>query len=554
MRREHRTGCILLLLLVLPWAGTAAQDFPDSTTVVIQRLTARSGPGASLPPIGGAAVWRLTRSFYRDRACRPAWTVEEDQARIAKLLDRLGALGELGIEPTSMGIEKIRLLAAQARSPGNSALLDVAATMAWLRAGMALSEGRVSPHAVDTMWAPAPHHLDLVNRLRMALDSDRIATAFDSLAPPQEDAVRLRQALTRYRAIAASGGWLLLSPGPALALDSTGQRVAMLRRRLETSGDLAPGGPDSVFDLPLDSAVRRAQSRLGLAVDGVVGAATRAALNVPATARVLQLEMNLERWRWLPRSPGTRYIMVNSAGFTVDLVDTGVVTFHARAVNGRVDWPTPIVNGTLTHVMLYPRWNIPRSIAVREILPEIRKDSGFLAREKIHVMSDTTAAAVELDGRSVAWESVTSAAFPYRLWQEPGPLNPLGRLRFGLESRFGIALHDTPSRQLFGVMSRAFSHGCIRVENAEGLAALLLRDMPGWSAESLQAALADSAERYLRLPAPIPAYIEYWTAWMDADGTVEFRPDVYHWDAKLARELVKRGFYERSTSLHRVSR
>ena len=530
----------MLLLLVLPWTGTAAQDSLDSTTLAIQRLTVRSTPVVSLQTIASGAVWRLTRSFYAERANRPAWTVDGDHTRIATLLDRLDALGELGIEPAARWIEQIHKLAAQAPNPDHNALLDVAATMTWLRTGMALSEGQLSPGTVDTLWAPASSHLDLVDRLQVAVDSDRIATAFDSLAPPQDGALRLRQALKQYRAIAVSGGWPVLPRGPALALDSTGERVAVLRRRLAATGDLTTSGSDTVFDLALDSAVRRAQTRHGLVADGVVGSATQAALNVPVAARVSQLAMNLERWRWLPRSLGARYVMVNSSGFTVDLVDAGVAVYHARAVNGRIDWPTPIVTGTLTQVTLHPRWNIPRSIAVREILPEIQKEPGFLAREGIHVMSDTTAEGVELDGRSVAWEQVTAAAFPYRLWQEPGPRNPLGRVRFGLETRFGIALHDTPSRHLFGLMSRAFSHGCIRVEVAEGLAELLLRDMPAWSAESLQAALADTSERSLRLPAPIPAYIGYWTAWVDPDGTVEFRRDIYGWDVKLAAALRRR--------------
>lgn len=554
MTREHRTGCTVLLLLVLIRTGTAAQDFRDSATLAIQRLNTASGPAAALQPFGRGGVWTLTRLFYAARGYRPAWMVDGDHTPITMLLDRLGALGDLGIDPVAMPIERIGSLAGQAQDPARSALLDVAATMTWLRAGMLLSEGRVSPSIVDTLWAPTSTHLDLVNRLRVALDSGWIATAFDSLAPPQDAAVRLRQALARYRAIAASGGWPVVPPGPALALDSTGARVALLRRRLAATGDLAAGEADSVFDLPVDSAVRRAQARHGLIVDGVVGRATQAALNVPAAARLLQLELNLERWRWPPRALGSRYLMVNSAAFEIEFVDTGVVAFHARAVNGRVDWPTPITTGLLTQVTVHPRWNIPRSIAVEEVLPEIRKDFGFLARQRIHVMSDTTAAAVELDARSIAWENVTAATFPYRLWQEPGPLNPLGRVRFGLETRFGIALHDTPSRQLFGLMSRAFSHGCIRVEGAEGLAELLLQAVPGWTAESLRVALADSAERFLRLPAPIPAYIGYWTAWADPDGSVEFRPDIYGWDAKLATALVKRGFYRRSTSLHRASR
>jgi murein L,D-transpeptidase YcbB/YkuD len=534
-----RIGYTLSLLLVLPPTGIWGQTSLDSTALAVQRLTTQFDPAPALRPLRAPAVWALTRLFYAGRSYQPAWTKDGDSRRIATLLDRLDALEDLGTEPAA---RRIRSMAPGPASPERIALRDVAATMAWLRTGMALSVGRVPPAAVDTLWAPASSHLDLVNRLRVALDSDRIATAFDSLAPPQADAVRLRQALARYQTIAASGGWPVLPRGPALALSAIGQRVAVLRRRLEISGDLLTGGTDTVFDLLLDSVVRLAQRRHGLIVDGVVGAATQAALNVPVRSRVLQLEVNLERWRWLPRSLGVRYILVNSAGFTLEVVDTGAMVFRTRVVAGRQDWPTPIVRGVLTDVTLHPAWNIPHEIAVREILPAIRRDTLFLAREGIHVLSDTTAEAVELDGRAIAWDSVSADAFPYRLWQQSGPRNPLGRLRFEFANRFGIALHDTPNPELFEAMSRAFSHGCVRVADAEAFADLVLRDLPEWSAESLRAALADTVERHLVLPDPIPVYVDYWTAWVDDDGTVEFRPDVYGWDAKLAAALRRRAY------------
>lgn len=536
MRYEPRTRWIQIVLLAFPWTSGMAQALPDSMSLAIQRLTMPSSPTASLRRFGDGTVWKLTRLFYDGRDYRPAWNA--NHGRLAMLLDRLSGLADLGLTPPTAGIEEMRRL--------NGAVLDVAATMSWLRTGMALWAGQISPGAVDTAWAPASSPLDLVQRLQVALDSDRIATAFDSLGPPQDAAIRLQQALIRYRTIAASGGWPLLPRGPELALNSVGTRVAVLRRRLERTGDLASGGSDTVFDLALDSAVRRAQASHGLGVDGVVGTATRAALNVPVAARLLQLEMNLERWRWLPRSLGARYVMVNSAGFTLELVDTGAAVFRTRIVSGRVDWPTPIVSGMLTDVTLHPRWIIPLDIAVGEILPAIRRDSLFLDREGIHVLSDTTASAVELDGSAIPWDHVSADSFPYRLWQQPGPRNPLGRLRFGFANRYGIALHDTPSPELFVAMSRAFSHGCVRVADAEGFATLVLRDQPAWNPESLRAALADTLERRLSLPGSIPVYVDYWTAWVAVDGTVEFRPDVYGWDAKLAaalrRRVVKRRF------------
>jgi murein L,D-transpeptidase YcbB/YkuD len=303
-----------------------------------------------------------------------------------------------------------------------------------------------------------------------------------------------------------------------------------------------------VFDAAVLDAVERAQSRYGLDVNGVAGPATLRALNVPVAERIRQIELNLERWRWMPRELGDRYIAVNSAAFTLAVVDSGCTTFVAPVIAGRVDWPTPITSGTLTDVAFNPRWNIPRSIAVREVLPLVRRDPGYFAREGIHVMSDATESAVELDPASIPWEYIRGSTFGYRFWQEPGPRNPLGRIRFSVSNGFGVALHDTPNPEPFRLRTRVFSHGCVRVAGAEGLAAYVLRAVPGWGADSedsVEALVSRAVERHIGIPQPIPVYLSYWTAWMDESGSVQFRPDVYGWDAELAAAL-------RSTS-HRRS-
>ena len=195
------------------------------------------------------------------------------------------------------------------------------------------------------------------------------------------------------------------------------------------------------------------------------------------------------------------------------------------------------MSGTLTEVVFNPRWSIPRSIAVQEVLPAVRRDSTYLARTGIHVLSDTTAEAVELDPPAIDWGRIPDSAFAYRLWQEPGPTDPLGRIRFTVSNRFGIALHDTPSPELFRSRTRVFSHGCVRVAGVAELAVYLLRGLPGWTDDSARTAVVQRGERRVTVPEPIPVHVGYWTAWVDGDGTVQFRPDVYGWDAELAAAL-----------------
>jgi murein L,D-transpeptidase YcbB/YkuD len=269
-----------------------------------------------------------------------------------------------------------------------------------------------------------------------------------------------------------------------------------------------------------------------------VGGATRRALNVPVQDRIRQLELSLERWRWLPRDLGPRYLMVNSAGFSLELVDSGRVVLESRIVAGRVTWPTPIFSSRITEITFNPRWNIPQSIAVQEILPRLRREPGYLTRMGIH-LERVDEPGNELVCNEVQWDSVSASGFEYRLWQEPGPENPLGRIRFTIPGPFGVALHSTQLPSLFLLPVRASSHGCVRVEEAERLAAYLLRDRPGWTEDSLRAATDTLVERYVAVPDPLPVYLTYRTAWM-SDGQLSFRPDLYRWDAELAAALRRR--------------
>jgi murein L,D-transpeptidase YcbB/YkuD len=541
-RRTSIVVCAIALGLPAS-AGAQVPGAGDPVRATIAGWVAQERPPAALTGLAkpNAFQWSLTRRFYAQRDFAAAWRSDGTGAEVGSLVGRLGRAAEQGLDSADYPVAQIRALAASPSDPDSLALLDLAATVAFFRYAADLSLGRVVPAAIDTMWAAADRPLDLAARLAEALDLGRVDAALGELAPPQREAALLRAALARYRAIAALGGWTAVPGMEPLSLGATGPRVGLLRRRLEITGDLAPGDGwgAEIFDSALDAGVRLAQARHGLTADGVAGPATLAALNVPVTARIRQLELNLERWRWAPRDEGERYLSVNSADYSLEVVDSERSVLTSRIVAGRADWPTPIVAGVLTEVTFNPRWSIPRSITVKEILPILQRDPDYLLREGIHV-TDTTEEATELDPALIAWDSVTAGSFPYRLWQEPGPRNPLGRIRFGIRNRFGVALHDTPYPQTFGVSTRAFSHGCVRVEAAESLAVYVLRGLPGWSADSVCAILGQESERYLAVADPIPVLIGYWTAWMGSDGEVQFRPDVYRWDAELDTALRRR--------------
>jgi L,D-transpeptidase YcbB len=334
----------------------------------------------------------------------------------------------------------------------------------------------------------------------------------------------LVEAEARYAELTATGGWPVLPEGTALEPETSDARIPILRRRLAREGYRVDhgGGPAEYYDDRLAAAVRRFQELHGLLADGVVGRATRRELNVSALARLSQLRANLSQVETLPLGAGALALVVNIPAFMLDVIDSGRVLFSLRVVVGRRDWPTPVLQTSATELVFAPAWRIPRSIAVTEMLPAVRRDPEYLTRNQIQVFDGT--GGTLLDPATIDWAHVTPRTFRYSLVQAPGPLNPLGRVKVTLNSAYGVHLHDTPSRSLFSRSRRALSHGCIRVELPEKLIGYLL---PAWSPDSVARAMAGRIEVTVPLPAPIAVHLVYRTAWLEPDGMVAFREDLY---------------------------
>jgi murein L,D-transpeptidase YcbB/YkuD len=342
----------------------------------------------------------------------------------------------------------------------------------------------------------------------------------------------LRQALSRNLAIAQSGGWPALPQGETLRTGMSGPAVERLRLRLSISGDLPPeADKGDRFDAETEAAVKRFQARHGLTQDGVVGAKTRSALNTPVEERVRQIKINLERVSRLPQDTEDRFLLVNVPDFSLGAFRDGRRVLEMKVIVGRPKRPTPSLCERVTHIVFNPDWNVPHRIAARDILPKILKDPRHLTAQGFRVYGGQTAGGTEMDIEGIDWPSL-AGHFPYRLRQDPGPQNALGRVKFFLPNPFDIYLHDTPERTLFARTRRAFSSGCIRVEKPLELAAFLLADEPAWSPDAVHAAIGSGKTRWLRLSDPVPIYVVYWTAWVDPDGTVQFRDDLYDRDGR----------------------
>lgn len=347
---------------------------------------------------------------------------------------------------------------------------------------------------------------------------------------------RLERLLERYGVLAAAGGWPTLPHGPTIEPGFSGPRVELLRQRLLLSGDLLEGvTSDSTpeYDQALQDAVRRFQLRHGLKVDALVGPATLRALNISIDQRIAQVRVNLERMRGLSASLVGDLLLVNVAAFNARVVRNGEITWETKIIVGEVDNETPEFQSALRQVVFNPTWTVPFSIATKEMLPKMKQDPDFFVTGGYRLY--------DRDGNrtnpaEVEWGSFSRNNFPFTLVQQPGPANQLGQIKFTMPNEYSVCMHDTPAKSLFSQAARAFSHGCIRVEDPVGFAEVLLGNK-GWTRDMINSQIHSGETRSVALAVPLPIYVVYLTAEVDDAGTVYFYEDIYARDARVLKGL-----------------
>ncbi len=497
--------------------------------------------------VGNYDVAPLVVRFYERRGFRPAWCTGRGPRDVAfQLAAELGRAPAEGLALEDGHADSLRARLPSLESgplgphpdPRALADLDLLLTRSFFTHAAHLSTGLLDPARLPADWHVRPRRLDLVRVLEGALAAHDVAGACAAIAPSQEGYVRLLGLLRRYRAIAAAGGWAAVPPGPPLRLGARGARVRRLRERLAAAGDLEAGpSAGESFDAGLFRAVKRFQARHGLDTTGVVGPRDLAELAVSARARIRQIEVNLERWRWLPDTLGTRYLLVNIPAFTLEVRERGRPVLAMRVVVGRELSRTPLFSDSITYLVFNPVWEVPPDIAASEVLPAVQKDPEYLVKNHLRVFSGRGPQAREVDPASVDWRTVTPESFHFSIKQDPGPQNAVGHVKFMCPNQYAVYLHDTPAGQLFGTPERDLSHGCVRVEKPLELAEYLLAGKKGW--DSLRVAMAFDTLRNqaVILPHPVSVHLLYWTAWVDDRGRAQFRRDVYGLDSLLVAVL-----------------
>jgi murein L,D-transpeptidase YcbB/YkuD len=349
----------------------------------------------------------------------------------------------------------------------------------------------------------------------------------------------LEQALQVYKDIAAKGGWPSVPPVSKLQKGDAGPAVTALRQRLAVTGDLAKNKKEGeAFDDDVERAVMRFQERHGFDPDGVAGKETLAALNVPAEERVRQLKIGLAARERLPAQLGDPAVIVNVPDYRLKVIDGGRKALEMKVVLGqRRQWQTPLLDSQIKYLILNPKWNVPDGIFEKEMIHHLRKNPEYIAKNNMVVLGNVDGKTQAVDPATIDWTKVSARNPGYRIVQREGAGNSLGRIKFMFPNPYAVYLHDTPQKSFFKRQMRALSHGCVRVERPMDLAEYLLKDDPEWTRERIEKAIASRRNRDVPLPKPVDVHIIYVTTWVDDQGRVNFRDDIYGKDAELAAEL-----------------
>jgi murein L,D-transpeptidase YcbB/YkuD len=509
--------------------------------------------GPAVLPVD-AAVWTDVRRFYEHRDAAPAWVNHANlSTAVLKILRTARAHG---FAPEDYGEPQLteRLATFQQSTSVRSrpdaptvrlntpdrlrqmAELDVRLTTALLAFGRDVAAGRTSPAALDRRWKARRELPDLAATLDAA--GGDLEAWIDTVRPQHPEYAALQQALIHLQTQHEKGGWPVV-PAGTFAPGRSNPSVIALRQRLTASGFLARAAASNtapVYTSEDEAGVRAFQEFHGLKSTGIADGATQAAMNVPIADRIRQIELNLERWRWMPNDFGARHLLVNIPYFHLTARENGKPVMDMRVVVGKPDGhKTPVFSSEMATVVFSPYWNIPDSIVAGETAPAMARDSAYLKKNNIEILNVSGSGGRPVDYASVNWDDARQLRrLAFR--QRPGPGNALGRVKFLFPNQFDVYLHDTPAHALFARPARALSHGCVRVEEPEALAKYILRGYPEWDETQILQAMQAGVEKHVKLKETIPVHIVYFTAWVDENGGLHFQPDVYRYDAVQAAQ------------------
>ena len=479
--------------------------------------------------------------FYGARGFEPLWLSTAADGSVTfspnagKIVDLFKASELEGLRPSDYLSDNLDPAAA-GTDPAKLAQLETDFSAATLNYAQDLFGGRIAPTDVNENLTITPKRLDAADTLTKLAASDDPAKFLLALDPPHKEFGLLKAALAKfYDKDALKTETTTIPDGPTLKLGMKDDRVPALRERLAVQAPEIPEGAtdakvDTTYDKALLDAVKAFQASLGLTADGVLGPATVAAINGAGQVSKDDIVANMERWRWEPNDFGDFHVEVNIPEFTVWIMKDGKSVHSTRVVVGRPTNQTPVFSDEIEDIVVNPYWNVPPSIATAEIKPHLIANPGYLASQNMEMLSGSKV----IDASAIDWS--TANINNYHVRQKPGGLNALGQVKFLFPNEHDVYLHDTPSKSLFARSYRAYSHGCVRVQNPMDFAGALVATNPGITEDSLKAMFGDT-EKWVQLKHHIPVHLMYFTLRVDDDGTIRSYGDVYGHNKKLIELL-----------------
>jgi murein L,D-transpeptidase YcbB/YkuD len=486
----------------------------------------------------------LIESFYHDRDYRAAW---EGREQVDAVLAFLGASSDHGLDPDDYHYRQLQKFMAdwdsrKDRSDRNHARFDVLLTDGVLLYARHIQEGKVDPSKMEESWNYTRRDFSrekTLGKLSAALEQGNVVEALQSLAPKKRFYQLLQAELKHYREMDAAGDLMSVPTDVVLKPGEKHENITLLRSKLEQMGYAkgAAVADTAFFDDQLKASVEAFQTMHSLDADGVVGKDSFAELNKSYGQRIDQLRINLDRVRWVDEDAGGDLIMVNVAGFELYFFRDNQLSWETDVMVGTIQNQTPFFQSRMKYLVLNPTWTIPYSIIRNSTFAKFKKDPNY-ALEHNFKLYDTDGA--EVDPLSIDYSKYSPGRFPFRVVQQPGPNNALGRVKFIFANKYAVYLHDTPSKELFSRTSRAFSHGCIRVENPLYFAEILLNDEQQWNRAAIDAVIEGGQQKVVHLQEPLDVMLMYWTASPTTEGGIQFHADVYDRDAKTIAALKEK--------------
>ncbi len=489
------------------------------------------------PRIGKTTLWQ----YYQQRQGNAAWISNDKTTHNAQaLLDIVIQSHNEGLRPEDYHATSIKnYLTKNTLSTADQNIIEILLTDAFLSYARDMGQGRPEFKALDKQWLLPSRKPELTKLLEDAIHNNSVTDTLNTLIPDYRMYAVLKSALPKYRQLAEQNKqFTKITTSKTLEKGMRGESIQQLRKRLIELEILAPDEQGDFFDDTLEVAVKKFQQQHTLDDDGRVGSRTLYELNLSAQDRLAQIEINLERWRWMPKQLGGHYLVVDLTGFEYFIVKSGTEMLRGKTVVGMAQRPTPVFAAPMKYIVFSPYWHLPHSIAVKDKLPQLRKDPYALERSGIRIYNRQ---GHEIDPGMIDWNAYNQRTFPYSLRQDPGNANALGKVKFMFPNEHAIYLHDTPQRSLFNRIERTFSSGCIRVENPLDLAEYLLKDRPEWNEQKILNAYNRGKESTVHLPKddyPM-VYILYMTVWGNSENQLVFRPDIYKRDSKMIDAIKK---------------